>query len=392
MNKFIPYGQQNISKDDIESVVDVLNSDFLTQGPKVPEFEDAIKKYCHVNHAIAVNSATSALHIACLSLGLKKGDALWTSPISFVASSNAGLYCGANVDFVDIDYRSNNMCIVALENKLIDAKINNSLPKIVMPVHMGGFSCDMEEIYKLSKKYNFKIIEDASHAIGGKYKDKPVGACIYSDITVFSFHPVKIITTGEGGMATTNKKDLFEKMNILRTHGITRDIKEMHNKDEGDWYYEQIDLGLNYRMTELQAALGISQMSRIDDFVLQRNNHASFYKDKLSSLDIFLPPENPKVYSSFHLFIVKIKSQSSAQRRVIFDYMKKENIGVNVHYIPIHLQPYYKKLKFKKGDYPISETYYNSAISIPLYPHIEEIDIKRVVMELSKALELNYKK
>ena len=388
MNKFIPYGRQDISKDDINSVVDVLNSDFLTQGPNVPQFENTVKEYCGSKYAVAVNSATSALHIACLSLELGKGDILWTSPISFVASSNAALYCGASVDFVDIDFNTNNISISELKKKLMHAEQGGFLPKIVMPVHMGGFSCDMEEIYKLSKKYNFKIIEDASHAIGAKYKNQPVGSCRFSDVTIFSFHPVKIITTGEGGMALTNNEELFNKMDILRTHGITRNKALMTNRDEGDWYYEQIDLGLNYRMTEMQAALGNSQMQRLDDFVLKRNEHAIFYHNTLSNLNISLPAEDPLIYSSYHLFIIKLNSRCPAKRRVVFDFMKKNNIGVNVHYIPIHLQPFYKKLNFQRGDFLVSEAYYDSAISIPLYSHIDQESLDKVSSVLSDAIQL----
>lgn len=387
----IPYGRQDISDDDIDSVVRVLKSEYLTQGPVVPLFENKIKEYCGASYAVAVNSATSALHISCLALGLKEGDIMWTSPISYVASANSALYCGAKIDFVDIDFDTNNISVQALKIKLKEAEISGTLPKIVMPVHMGGHSCDMKEIYKLSKEYNFKIIEDASHAIGAKYEDQPVGNCKFSDITVFSFHPVKIITTAEGGLALTKDKNLFEKMNILRSHGVTRDETLMTNKNVGEWYYEQIELGLNYRMTEIQAALGLSQLDRLDDFVSTRNEIADRYNKVLTDFPLFLPLEDQKVYSSYHLYIVKLKSKSSLQRRVVFDNMRKNGVGVNVHYIPIHLQPYYKKIGFKYGQFPESETYYNSALSIPIYPGLSEISFEKVIINLSHSLELDYK-
>lgn len=386
----IPYGKQDINQADIDSVIEVLKSDFLTQGPRVPAFESAIKKYTGAKFTVAVNSATSALHLACLSLGLGKGDILWTSPISFVASANAGLYCGALVDFVDIDINTNNMSISKLREKLINAEKSGALPKIVMPVHIGGFSCDMESIHRLSKEFGFKIIEDASHAIGGKYKGKPVGSCEFSDVTVFSFHPVKIITTGEGGAAVTNDVNTFKRLNALRTHGITRDEQYYHNKSEGSWYYEQIDLGFNYRMTEMQAALGCSQMTRLDEFVSMRNEHALFYHEALSALDITLPIVKAEVYSSYHLFVIKLNSRCPHRRKLIFDYMQDNGIGVNVHYIPIHLQPYYRALGFNLGCFVNSETYYDCAISIPLYSHIAQEDMDKVVKILSAALQLPY--
>jgi UDP-4-amino-4,6-dideoxy-N-acetyl-beta-L-altrosamine transaminase len=388
----IPYGKHDINQTDIDSVIEVLKSDFLTQGPKVPAFESAVKSYTGASFAVAVNSATSALHLACLSLGFGEGDILWTSPISFVASANAGLYCGGLVDFVDIDIDTNNMSISKLKEKLIAAQKSGNLPKIVMPVHMGGFSCDMEAIRTLSKEFGFQIIEDASHAIGAKYRDKSVGSCEFSDVTVFSFHPVKIITTGEGGVAVTNDVNVYNHLNALRTHGITRDKQQLHNKTEGDWYYEQIDLGFNYRMTEMQAALGCSQMNRLDEFVSIRNKHALFYHQALSALDVTLPIAAPEIYSSYHLFVIKLNSRCSNQRRLIFDYMRHSGIGVNVHYIPIHLQPYYRKLGFDVGDFVNSEIYYDCAISIPLYSQITQADMDKVVSTLSAALQLPYEK
>jgi len=386
----IPYGRQDISAADIDAVVSVLKSDFLTQGPVVPLFEDEVKNFCGASHSVAVNSATSALHIACLALDLGPGDIMWTSPISFVASSNSALYCGATVDFVDIDFNTNNMSIEALKAKLQKAKKAGSLPKVVMPVHMGGRSCCMEDIYQLSKEFNFRIIEDASHAIGGKYLGKPVGSCQFSDITVFSFHPVKIITTGEGGVALTNDKTLYERMNILRSHGVTRNKEIMTRANEGDWYYEQIDLGLNYRMTEMQAALGLSQMSRLDTFVEERNKLALSYHDRLSDLVISLPYETLGIYSSYHLYIVKLHSKSPAQRKTVFEFMRANDVAVNVHYIPIHLQPYYGNMGFHRGQFPEAELYYDGALSLPLYPGLTEALVDKISALLSESLMLDY--
>jgi UDP-4-amino-4,6-dideoxy-N-acetyl-beta-L-altrosamine transaminase len=364
----IPYGKQNINQADIDSVVNVLQSDFLTQGPQVPLFEKTVAGYCGVEFSVAVNSATSALHIACLALGLGKGDYLWTSPNSFVASANCGLYCGAKVDFVDIDQKKYNLSAVELEQKLIQAKKGNRLPKIVIPVHFAGQSCDMKKIHSLSQEYGFKIIEDASHAIGGKYLDKPIGGCQYSDITVFSFHPVKIITTAEGGLATTNSKELAEKMQLYRSHGITRDESLMTNKPDGDWYYQQVDLGFNYRMTEIQAALGISQMQRLDEFVAKRHILQERYDSLLNGLPIIKPYQNQDCYSALHLYPIQIDLEGVVKnRQQIFSELRQCGIGVNVHYIPIHTQPYYLQFGFKVGDFPNSEAYYDRAISIPLF-------------------------
>lgn len=364
----IPYGKQNINQADIDSVVNVLQSDFLTQGPQVPLFEKTVAGYCGVEFGVAVNSATSALHIACLALGLGKGDYLWTSPNSFVASANCGLYCGAMVDFVDIDQKTYNLSAVGLEQKLIQAKKENRLPKIVIPIHFAGQSCDMKKIHSLSQEYGFKIIEDASHAIGGKYLDKPIGGCQYSDITVFSFHPVKIITTAEGGLATTNSKELAEKMQLYRSHGITRDESLMTNKPDGDWYYQQVDLGFNYRMTEIQAALGISQMQRLDEFVAKRHILQERYDSLLNGLPIIKPYQNQDCYSALHLYPIQIDLEGVVKnRQQIFSELRQRGIGVNVHYIPIHTQPYYLQFGFKVGDFPNSEAYYDRAISIPLF-------------------------
>jgi len=378
----IPYGKQDINQSDIDSVVGVLQSDFLTQGPQVPLFEEAVSNYCGSQHGVAVNSATSALHIACLALSLGKGDYFWTSPNSFVASANCGLYCGAKVDFVDIDEKTYNMSVVELEKKLIQAKKDNKLPKIVIPVHFAGQSCDMKKIYSLGKEYGFSIIEDASHAIGGKYLDKPVGGCQYSDITVFSFHPVKIITTAEGGLATTNSRELSEKMQMLRSHGITRNPSLMNKESEGEWYYQQIDLGFNYRMTELQAALGISQIQRLDDFVIRRNALGERYDKLLDGMALVKPSQFEDSSSAMPLYPIKVDNRGE-----IFKKLREGGVGVSVHYIPIHMQPYYKSLGFKSADFPVSEDYYNRAVSIPLFAKMTENQQDKVIKCLRGSLQ-----
>lgn len=385
-NPFIPYGRQHITQADIEAVVDVLHSDFLTQGSRVPAFEQAVCDYTGAKYGVAVNSATSALHIACLALGLRQSDWLWTTPITFVASANCGLYCGARVDFVDIDPVTLNMSVEKLEEKLELAKTENRLPKIVVPVHLCGEPCDMAKIYELSKIYGFHIIEDASHAIGGQYQGKPIGNCEYSDITVFSFHPVKIITTAEGGLATTNHPKLAENMQLLRSHGITRDSSRMTHKPDGDWYYQQIDLGFNYRMTELQGALGVSQMTQLDTFVARRHQLAKHYDELLSDLPITLPYRNPTNYSGLHLYPIQVKAESGKTRKQVFDGLREQNIGVNVHYIPVHTQPYYQQMGFKSGDFPNAEAYYAGAISLPLYYDLTEDLQDRVVQALKISL------
>lgn len=384
----IPYGKQDINQHDIDSVIEVLKSDFLTQGPRVPEFEKVLSSFSKVNHALAFNSATSALHIACLALELGEGDLLWTSPITFVASANCGLYCGAKIDFVDIDPKTYNMCPKKLEEKLIYAKAKNELPKIVIPVHLSGQSCDMESIQKLSKKFGFKVIEDASHAIGGKFKDSPIGSCKYSDITVFSFHPVKIVTTAEGGAALTNSNGLAKKMEILRTHGITRDPAQMIGKIHGDWYYQQIDLGFNYRMTEIQAALGISQMKRLKDFVRKRNVLASRYNKLLKDLPLKLPHQLKHSYSSMHLYIIRLKiDEIKMSHKEIFNKLRFAGVGVNLHYIPVHFHPYYKELGFKEGVFEESESYYKEAISLPLFHSMTIEEQDHVIDSLHKILQ-----
>lgn len=383
----IPYGRQEITQGDIDAVVEVLHSDFLTQGPMVPRFEKVVADYCGVQHAVAVNSATSALHIACLSLGLGSGDRLWTSPITFVASANCGLYCGAEVDFVDIDPRTYNLCPKALEHKLVEAEQQGRLPKIVVPVHLCGQPCDMQAIHALSQRFGFRIIEDASHAIGGKYRGEPIGNGSYSDITIFSFHPVKIITTAEGGMALTNNAKLADRMALLRSHGITRDPELMTHVPDGPWYYQQIDLGFNYRMTELQAALGVSQMERLDDYVSRRHALARRYDEQLADLPVTLPLQHPDSYSALHLYVIRLRlDQIDRTHREIFEALREQGIGVNLHYIPVPDQPYYQSMGFKVGDFPEAERYYAEAISLPMYPTMTSMQQDQVITALSKAI------
>lgn len=384
----IPYGRQDINQDDIDAVVDVLKSDFLTQGPAVPAFEKSVAEYCGAQHAIAVNSATSALHIACLALGVGNGDIVWTTPITFVASANCALYCGAEVDFVDIDPLTYNISVECLRKKLVKAEKNGNLPKVVIPVHFAGQSCDMAGIYTLSQQYGFKIIEDASHAIGGCYKDEPIGNCRYSDITVFSFHPVKIITTGEGGMALTNDTKLAKKMGLLRSHGITRDVKDMPHEPDGPWYYQQVDLGFNYRMTDIQAALGVSQMQRLDEFVSRRHTIANRYDERLKNLPLLIPLQQTDSYSSLHLYAIRIQlGQIKKTHQEVFETLRDVGIGVNLHYIPIYHQPYYKNLGFVKGYCPNAESYYSEAISLPMYPALSEVQQDRVIEKLRDAIK-----
>ena len=369
----IPYARQDIDQQDINAVVEVLKSDFLTQGPQVPAFEQAIIDACDAKYAIAVNSATSALHIACLALGLGNDDWLWTTPNTFVASANCALYCGAKVDFIDIDPRTYNLCAKQLEKKLIAAQKVGKLPKIVIPVHFSGQSCDMQAIHELAKKYGFSIIEDASHAIGGKYQDSPIGNSRYSDITIFSFHSVKIVTSAEGGAAVTNRADLVEKMYLLRSHGITRDEELMTQDMDGPWYYQQIALGFNYRMTELQAALGLSQMQRLEEFVIKRNELASRYDNLLHDLPITLPWQHPDSYSARHLYVIRLQlEQINITHLDVFNALRAAGIQANLHYIPVHMQPYYQKMGFASGQFPEAEKYYKEAISIPLFSAMTE--------------------
>lgn len=383
----IPYARQSISDDDIKAVSDVLRSELLTQGPTVPAFEDAICKYTGANYGVAVNSATSALHVACLAVGLGKGDWLWTTPNTFVASANCALYCGASVDFVDIDPTTWTMSVSALEQKLLDAKKKKCLPKVVVPVHFCGLPCDMLAIHKLSKEYGFYVIEDASHALGGYYLGKPVGSGAYSDITVFSFHPVKIITSGEGGMAMTNDKDLSVKMGLLRSHGITRDPDLMSFEPDGPWYYEQVALGFNYRLTDIHAALGLSQFQRLDTFVRRRHQIADQYDFLLSDLPVKHQIRPEGYYSSMHLYVIRLQTEKLRKSHLqIFDELRT-NILVNLHYIPVHLQPWYRKLGFTEGDFPVSESYYKQAISIPCYPDLTDSEIVLVTEKLREIVK-----
>ena len=383
----INYSKHNISKNDIKSVIKVLKSDFLTQGPSVKFFEKKIKKIVSAKYAFAVNSATSGLHVACMSIGISKNDVVWTSPNSFVASSNCALYCGAKIDFVDINQSTYNICIESLKNKLEFSKKNNTLPKVLIPVHLTGQSCDMREIHKLSKEYGFNVIEDASHAIGGNYREEKVGSCKYSDICIFSFHPVKIITTGEGGMALTNSYDLFCKIERLRSHGITRDENFMINSSHGPWYYEQIDLGLNYRLTDIQAALGISQMDRIDKYVQRRNKLAQRYDELLVNLPISLPKQPDYVYSSRHLYVIRLNlSDIDISHLEVFEALRKNDIGVQIHYIPVPMHPYYQGKGFTMDEYPNSLSYYQEAISIPMFPTMTEEQQNIVVSVLKEIL------
>ena len=383
----IPYSRQDISQDDIDAVVSVLKSDFLTQGPLVPLFENTVKSHVESKYAVAVNSSTSALHIACLSLNLGVGDWLWTSPITFVASANCGLFCGANVDFVDIDPRTFNISPQALEEKLIAAEKKGTLPKILVAVHLCGQSCEMDSLYSLCQRYGVKIIEDASHAIGGKYKQKFIGNCRFSDITVFSFHPVKIITTGEGGMAVTNDERLAKKMSLLRSHGITRDEHLMTHASDGPWYYQQIELGFNYRMTDIQAALGVSQMQRLDEFVSKRNMLASRYDRLLSKLPIITPWRHPDNYSAMHLYVIRLKLNDNKTHLEVFKSLRKAGLMVNLHYIPIHTQPYYQRYGFAGVHFKEAERYYKEAISLPIFNKLTYSQQDKVIKLLHEVLE-----
>jgi UDP-4-amino-4,6-dideoxy-N-acetyl-beta-L-altrosamine transaminase len=383
----IPYGRQEITQADIDAVTDVLRSDFLTQGPVVPRFEQAVAGRTGAEHAVAMNSATSALHIACLALGLGPGDVLWTTPITFLASANCALYCGAKVDFVDIDPRTYNLSTGALERKLAAAERNGTLPKVVVAVHLCGQPCDMASIQRLSEKYGFAVIEDGSHAIGGKYKGEWIGNCRYSAVTVFSFHPVKVVTSAEGGMALTNDATVARKMDLLRSHGMTRDPALMRGSD-GPWYYEQVDLGFNYRLTDLQAALGLSQLSRLDEYVRRRHALAQRYDMLLRDLPVTLPWQHPDSYSGFHLYVVRLQLPAIGRtRRSVFEHLRALGIGVNVHYIPVHTQPYYRDLGFRHGQYPEAEKYYEEALTLPLYPTLSEQQQDEVVDALRKALQ-----
>ncbi|WP_139411385.1 UDP-4-amino-4,6-dideoxy-N-acetyl-beta-L-altrosamine transaminase [Aeromonas veronii] len=377
----IPYGRQSISQADIDAVVEVLKSDFLTQGPVVPRFEQAVADYCGAKFGVAVNSGTAALHIACLALGVGPGDWVWTSPISFVASANCALYCGAQVDFVDIEPDTGNMCAVELERKLIAAKAEGKLPKVVIPVHFAGLPCDMKEIHRLGQEYGFRIIEDACHALGARYHDEPTGNGRYSDITVFSFHPVKIITTGEGGMAMTNDPALAKTMRMLRSHGITREPEDFINEPDGPWYYEQQMLGFNYRMTDIQAGLGLNQMANLDEFLDKRRAIATRYQAELPELDIEVLANRDDRLSAWHLFVIKIQAE---KRKTLFEQLRATDIGVNVHYIPIFSQPYYQP---ESGvTVGASRDFYQTIISLPLYPMLSADLQGYVIQSLSPWL------
>ena len=383
----IRYGQQDITRADIDAVIDVLKSVHLTQGPNIPAFEHSVMAHTGAKHAVAVNSATSALHIACMALDLGPGDWLWTTPNTFVASANCALYCGAQVDFVDIDPRTYNLCPQKLEAKLIAAEKAGKLPKIVVPVHLTGQPCDMAAIHALGLQYGFKIVEDASHAIGGQYKGEPIGNGRYSDITVFSFHPVKIITTAEGGMALTNSDELAQRLGLLRSHGITRDPALMTEPMRGPWYYQQVALGYNYRMTDMQAALGVSQMTRLNRYVERRHEIAQRYNELLADLPLTLPWQHPDSYSAYHLYVIRLQlDKISTTHLQVFEALRAKDIMVNLHYIPVHTQPYYQQMGFKPGDYPEAECYYREAISIPMHPTLTEAEQNYVVQALTQAL------
>jgi UDP-4-amino-4,6-dideoxy-N-acetyl-beta-L-altrosamine transaminase len=378
----IPYGRQSISEEDIQAVAAVLRSDWLTQGPAVPAFESALAKRCGARHAVAVNSGTSALHLACLALDVGPGDLVWTSAITFVASANCARYCGADVDFVDIDERTYNISVAALTRKLEAAQKAKRLPKVVIPVHLCGQPCDMAAIRALGERYGFRIIEDASHALGAGYRKEPIGGCRYSDITVLSFHPVKIITSGEGGAALTNDASLAKRLQLLRTHGITRDAADMAHAPDGAWYYEQQDLGLNYRLTDVHAALGLSQMSRLDAFIAARIGIASRYYDLLEDLPVTLPWVHPDGTSAWHLYVVRVKKN----HRAVFEKLRAAGIGVNLHYIPVYRQPYYARMGFDRAQFPEAERYYREAITLPIYPRLTENEQDEVAGALKASL------
>ena len=382
----IPYGRQDVDEADVHAVVEVLRSDFLTQGPVVPRLEAAMATYCGARHAVAVNSATSALHVACLALGVGLGDRVWTSAVTFLASANCARYCGADVDFIDIDPQTCNMSVDDLARRLEQAEQAGKLPKVVIPVHLGGQSCDMAAIHALSQRYGFHIVEDASHAVGGRYRDESVGSCRYSDVVVFSFHPVKIITTAEGGMALTNHAALARRMRLFASHGMTRDVGEMTKASDGPWYYQQIELGYNYRLTELQAALGLSQMQRLDEFVARRHAIARRYDELLAQMPVTPVVQHPDCYSGLHLYVIRLQLERLRRsHREVFELLRAAGIGVNLHYIPVYLQPYYQRLGFRAGHCPNAENYYSRAISIPMYAQLDAAKQDAVVAALLRA-------
>jgi UDP-4-amino-4,6-dideoxy-N-acetyl-beta-L-altrosamine transaminase len=384
---FIPYGRQDVDQDDIDAVVSVLRSDFLTQGPAVARFENALAEYCSAKRAVAMNSATSALHIACLALGLGPGDLLWTTPNTFLASAYAGLYCGAEVDFVDIDLATGNMSVEALASKLDEAERQGRLPKIVIPVHFAGLSCDMQAIRALGERYGFRIVEDAAHAIGGTYHGRPVGDCRFSDITVFSFHPVKVVTTGEGGAVLTNSDELADRMGRLRSHGTTRDPALMQSEPDGAWSYQALELGWNYRMTDISAALGISQMQRLDQYVARRAHLADRYDRILANSGLMLPARHPDATSAWHLYTVGWNEEASGlSRREAFDRLRASGIGVQIHYIPVHIQPLFRERGFRPGQFPNAEAHYARALTLPLYATLSEQQQDVVVDHLHRLM------
>jgi len=382
----IPYGRQEILNEDIESVIEVLRSDFLTQGSKVPELENAFKNYLNVGNSLVVSSATAALHLGCLALGIGPKSLVWTTPNTFLASANCALYCGADIDFIDIDEDTLNISMEKLASKLESAKRAGRLPDLIIPVHFAGYSCDMRELAKLRSVYKFKILEDASHAIGASYQGRLVGSCEYSDACVFSMHPVKIITTGEGGVLTTNNEAIHKMAEMLRSHGMTRDAGLMLERNQGPWYYEQHRLGFNYRMTDIQAALGVSQLKRVDDYVNRRREIASYYLKSLRELPIILPQEEQLHSSSWHLFVIQVKEKSKISRDELFTALREAGIGVNVHYIPVHTQPFYREKGFRVGDFPKAEKYYSRAITIPLYPTLTKVEQDYIITTLKKLL------
>ena len=382
----IPYGRQDVDEADVRAVVEVLRSDFLTQGPVVPRFEAAMATYCGASYAVAANSATSALHVACLALGVGLGDRVWTSAVTFLASANCARYCGAEVDFVDIDPQTCNMSVEDLARRLEQAERAGKLPKVVIPVHLGGQSCDMAAIHALSQRYGFHIVEDASHAVGGRYRGEPVGSCRYSDVVVFSFHPVKIITTAEGGMALTNHAALARRMQLFASHGMTRDVGEMTHASDGPWYYQQIELGYNYRLTEVQAALGLSQMLRLDEFVARRHAIARRYDELLAPLPVTPVVQSTDCYSGLHLYVIRLQLERLRRsHREVFELLRAAGIGVNLHYIPVYLQPYYQRLGFRTGHCPNAEDYYRRAISLPMYAQLDATKQDTVVAALLQA-------
>lgn len=386
--KMIPYGKQDINDEDVKAVIDILKSDFITMGPTVTRFEKAIAEHCGAKFGVSSNSATSALHIACLALGVGAGDTVWVAAITFAATANCAVYCGAEVDFIDVGLSDYNMDVGVLKQKLEVAKSIGKLPKVVIPVHLAGHSCDMESIHQLSLQYGFKILEDASHAIGGKYQNRPVGSCQYSDITVFSFHPVKIITTAEGGMAVTNNKSLEEQMRLARSHGITSEPDKMVGMpDDEIWNYQQVQLGFNYRLTDLQAALGLSQLERLDDFVKKRNEIAKIYNDAFMRLPVITPGQNDKVYSSFHLYIIRIEgAQGKINQRQLYKILQDSKINCNLHYIPVYRHPYYQAKGFKQNHCLNAETYFKEALSIPMFPTLSEEEQEYVIGTIKNAV------